>query len=222
MIKIHDIKKIYGYGNLRVEALKGITFNVEEGGFCSIMGQSGSGKSTLLNILGCLDTPTRGRYLLNGMDVKTLSSSKKAWLRNTSIGFVFQSFFLLPGLTCEQNIELPLIYRGDSAKKRKELVAEMLNSMGLYDRRHHMSNQLSGGQCQRVAIGRALVCNPKLLLADEPTGNLDTKTGYEIMDLFTQLNDNKTTIVLITHEEDIATYAKKIYKLTDGLLERIS
>jgi len=222
MIKLCDIKKIYGQGNLRVEALKGITFNVEEGGFCSIMGQSGSGKSTLLNILGCLDTPTRGRYILNGTDVKTLSSSKKAWLRNTSIGFVFQSFFLLPGLTCEQNIELPLIYRGDSVRNRKELVTDMLNSMGLYERRHHMSNQLSGGQCQRAAIGRALVCRPKLLLADEPTGNLDTKTGYEIMDLFTQLNDNKTTIVLITHEEDIATYAKKIYKLTDGLLERIS
>lgn len=222
MIKLCDIKKIYGQGNLRVEALKGITFNVEQGGFCSIMGQSGSGKSTLLNILGCLDTPTRGKYLLNGVDVKSLSSSKKAWLRNTSIGFVFQSFFLLPGLTCEQNIELPLIYRGDSVNKRKELVSDMLNSMGLYDRRSHMSNQLSGGQCQRVAIGRALICRPKLLLADEPTGNLDTKTGYEIMDLFTQLNDLKTTIVLITHEEDIATYAKKIYKLTDGLLERIS
>ena len=222
MIKLSDIKKIYGQGNLKVEALKGISFNVEEGGFCSIMGQSGSGKSTLLNILGCLDTPTEGKYILNGMDVRHLSSTKKAWIRNTSLGFVFQSFFLLPGLTCEQNIELPLIYRGDGVRKRKELVSDMLNSMGLYERRHHMSNQLSGGQCQRVAIGRALICSPKVLLADEPTGNLDSKTGYEIMDLFTQLNNNNTTIVLITHEEDIATYAKKIYKLNDGLLERIS
>ncbi len=222
MIKLLNITKTYGEADTRVDALRGISLNVEDGGFCAIMGQSGSGKSTLLNILGCLDVQSSGKYLLNGMEVKNLSSAKKAWVRNTSIGFVFQSFFLLPGLTCEQNIELPLIYRGDSLKKRQELVESMLNALGLYERRHHMSNQLSGGQCQRVAIGRALICKPKIVLADEPTGNLDTKTGEEIMQLFVDLNKQDTTIVLITHEHEIAEYAKKTYTLKDGLLYQIS
>ncbi len=216
MIEVSNLHKTYGKGATRVHALKNITFKVPKGGFCAIMGPSGSGKSTLMNILGCLDTQTSGKYYLNGIEVKTLSSEKKAGLRLLAIGFIFQSFNLLPRLNAVQNIELPLVYRGLPKIYRRQLANEMIEMMGLNKRAYHTPSELSGGQRQRVAIGRALINNPYLILADEPTGNLDTKTGAEIMEILQGLNKKGVTIVLITHEQSVAQYAHNIYYLTDG------
>ena len=218
MIKVSGLSKVYGMGNMDVWALKNIFLSVKKGGFIAIMGPSGSGKTTLINILGCLDTQSSGEYILNGVAPLTLNGEKKAKLRNTAIGFVFQSFFLLSKLNAYQNIELPLIYRGVSPSKRRKIVTEMLDIMGLADRATHLPSELSGGQMQRVAIGRALINDPYLILADEPTGNLDTRTGREIMRVLALLNERGTTVVLITHEKKIAAYANRVYYLKDGVL----
>jgi putative ABC transport system ATP-binding protein len=216
LIEVHELTKFYGQGATRVLALKSISFLVPRGGFAAIMGPSGSGKSTLMNILGCLDSQTAGRYRLNNIDVKTLSAERKAALRLNAIGFIFQSFNLLPRLNAMQNIELPLVYRGLPRHIRRQKVEEMVELMGLSKRAYHTPAELSGGQRQRVAIGRALINNPYLILADEPTGNLDTRTGIEIMDILTGLNKKGVTIVLITHEQSIAAYANETYFLSDG------
>ncbi len=216
MIEVKDLSKAYGQGVTRVMALKSVSFAVPRGGFSAIMGPSGSGKSTLMNILGCLDTQSAGKYYLNNIDVKSLSSERKAALRLTAIGFIFQSFNLLPRLNAMQNMELPLVYRGLPHHIRKQRVEEMLELMGLTKRACHTPAELSGGQRQRVAIGRALINNPYLILADEPTGNLDTRTGVEIMEILTALNQKGVTIVVITHEKSIADYANETYYLSDG------
>jgi putative ABC transport system ATP-binding protein len=218
LIEVRELCKTYGVGVTRVQALKNISFRIEAGGFCAIMGPSGSGKSTLMNILGCLDTQTSGKYFLNNIDVKTLSAERKSALRLCTIGFIFQSFNLLPRLSAMQNIELPLVYRGVPKHLRKARVEEMLKLMGLVKRAHHLPSELSGGQRQRVAIGRALINNPCLILADEPTGNLDTKTGMEIMEILRDLNRSGVSIVLITHEKNIADYAARTYYLSDGCI----
>ncbi len=212
-----DISKLYKSGIIQVEALKNINFRVVSGEFLSIMGPSGSGKSTLLNLIGCLDKPSGGTYELANHKVEKLSDSKMSEIRNEFIGFVFQNFHLLPKLSAQKNVEIPLIYRGLSAKMRKELSEKSLELVGLKDRMHHLPNQLSGGQQQRVAIARALAGSPALILADEPTGALDSKTGAKIMELFTELNENNNiTIVQVTHEEEIAEYGKRILRLVDG------
>ncbi len=219
MIKAKDIFKIYGKGTNCVHALRGISLDVEKGQFIAIMGPSGSGKSTLMNILGCLDMPSRGEYLLNGINVAGMNMVQTAYIRNRTIGFIFQSFFLLPKLTASENMEVPLLYAGVPVIQRKRMVKDMLERMGLSDRGAHLPNELSGGQRQRVAIGRALINRPPLLLADEPTGNLDTRTGREIMELLSELNRNGTTIVLITHEKEIAGYAGRLLSLRDGIFD---
>lgn len=219
MIEVKELCKTYGTGATRIQALKNVSFSLESGGFCAIMGPSGSGKSTLMNILGCLDTHSSGKYYLNSIDVKSLGAERKASLRLCGIGFVFQSFNLLPRLNAMQNIELPLVYRGIPKAQRRERVEKMLHLMGLAKRAYHTPAELSGGQKQRVAIGRALINNPYLILADEPTGNLDTKTGMEIMDILKELNLSGVTIVLITHEKRIAEYAQTTYYLSDGCLQ---
>jgi putative ABC transport system ATP-binding protein len=183
------------------------------------MGPSGSGKSTLMNILGCLDSPTTGKYILNGHDVSTMPDNDLADIRNKEIGFVFQQFNLLPRLTALENVALPLVYAGIAKKTRLEMAMEVLRKVDLTDRSHHRPNELSGGQCQRVAIARALVNNPSIILADEPTGNLDTKTSYEIMNIFSKIHDDGNTVVLVTHEEDISNYAKRVIRLRDGVIE---
>lgn len=217
IINMKDISKLYKSGIIQVEALKNINFKVVSGEFLSIMGPSGSGKSTLLNLIGCLDKPTGGTYELSNHKVEKLSDSKMSEIRNEFIGFVFQNFHLLPKLSAQKNVEIPLIYRGLSAKMRKELSEKSLELVGLKDRMHHLPNQLSGGQQQRVAIARALAGSPALILADEPTGALDSKTGAKIMELFTELNENNNmTIVQVTHEEEIAEYGKRILRLVDG------
>ncbi len=217
IINMKDISKLYKSGVIQVEALKNINFKVVSGEFLSIMGPSGSGKSTLLNLIGCLDKASGGTYELANHRVEKLSDSKMSELRNEFIGFVFQDFHLLPKLNALQNVEIPLIYRGLSAKMRKELSERSLELVGLKDRMHHLPSQLSGGQQQRVAIARALAGNPALILADEPTGALDSKTGAKIMELFTELNENNNiTIVQVTHEEEIAGYGKRILRLVDG------
>lgn len=214
---MNDISKLYKSGIIQVEALKNINFKVVSGEFLSIMGPSGSGKSTLLNLIGCLDKPSGGTYELANHKVEKLSDSKMSEIRNEFIGFVFQNFHLLPKLSAQKNVEIPLIYRGLSAKMRKELSEKSLELVGLKDRMHHLPNQLSGGQQQRVAIARALAGSPALILADEPTGALDSKTGAKIMELFTELNEsNNITIVQVTHEEEIAEYGKRILRLVDG------
>ena len=214
---MNDISKLYKSGIIQVEALKNINFKVVSGEFLSIMGPSGSGKSTLLNLIGCLDKPSGGTYELASHKVEKLSDSKMSEIRNEFIGFVFQNFHLLPKLSAQKNVEIPLIYRGLSAKMRKELSEKSLELVGLKDRMHHLPNQLSGGQQQRVAIARALAGSPALILADEPTGALDSKTGAKIMELFTELNEsNNITIVQVTHEEEIAEYGKRILRLVDG------
>lgn len=218
MIRISHLTKIYGNEKNQVEALKDIEFHLKEGGFTAIMGPSGSGKSTLMNIIGCLDTQTFGTYKLGGIDIKKLSSSKKAELRNKFIGFIFQSFYLLPRLTAEENIELPLIYRGESRAVRTQKVENALRTVGLSHRARHLPSELSGGQRQRVAIARALINDPKLILADEPTGNLDSATGREIMEVLKELHRQGATILLITHEQKIAQYANEIKLLQDGVL----
>ncbi len=219
MIETSEIAKIYKMGTTVVEALKSISVEISRGEYVAIMGSSGSGKSTLMNIIGCLDTPTSGRYILNENDVSDLTENELAEIRNKEIGFVFQTFNLLPRATALENVALPLIYAGFKRSEREEKALEALDNVGLGDRATHKPNELSGGQRQRVAIARALVNNPSIILADEPTGNLDTKTSYDIMDLFQKLHDKGNTIIMVTHEDDIAHYAHRIIRLRDGLVE---
>jgi putative ABC transport system ATP-binding protein len=220
LIQITDLKKRYQMGSEVVWALDGISLNVERGEYIAIMGPSGSGKSTLMNMLGCLDTPTSGHYLLNGQDVSQYVDDELAEIRNREIGFVFQTFNLLPRVDCLRNAELPLIYAGMSRAERRERAAEALRNVGLGDRMDHRPNELSGGQRQRVATARALVNDPSLILADEPTGNLDTETGHDIMLLFESLYRQGNTLLVVTHEEDIAHHARRILRLRDGKLEQ--
>jgi putative ABC transport system ATP-binding protein len=202
-----------------IDALKDVTISVNKGEYVAFMGPSGSGKSTLMNIVGCLDTPSTGKYILNGQDVSEMSENELAAVRNKEIGFVFQTFNLLPRQSALENVALPLIYAGYSKKERTEIAMKTLKGVGLDNRALHKPNELSGGQRQRVAVARALVNDPSILLADEPTGNLDTKTSYEIMDLFDQLHKKGNTIVMVTHEDDIAQYAHRIIRLRDGVVE---
>ena len=220
MITLERITKTYRMGKVEVPALQGIDLEVGEGEFIAIMGASGSGKSTLMNIIGCLDVPTSGRYLLDGTDVSKLNDDQLAQIRNRKIGFVFQSFNLIPRTTALHNVEMPLIYAGAGAR-RTERARDALGAVGLADRMHHQPSEMSGGQQQRAAIARALVTNPAILLADEPTGNLDTGSSVEIMKLLTRLNDEQgRTVVLITHEQDIARFARRVVELRDGLIVR--
>lgn len=220
LIKLDNIEKIYEIGALKVPALKGVNINVEQNEYVAIMGPSGSGKSTLMNIIGCLDTPTDGDYILNANNVSEMTDDELAEIRNREIGFVFQTFNLLPRANALHNVELPLIYNGTSGANRKKLAQEALEKVGLADRMDHKPNELSGGQRQRVAIARALVNDPSIILADEPTGNLDSRTGEEIMEIFENLHDAGNTIILVTHEEYIAEHSDRIIRLRDGLVER--
>lgn len=206
-------------GKHELQVLKGVSLDIFKNEYVALMGPSGSGKSTLMNILGCLDTPSAGSYVLNGQDVSKMEDNSLATVRNKEIGFVFQQFNLLPRLTALENVALPLVYAGIGKKIRNEKAMHVLELVHLTDRSHHKPNELSGGQCQRVAIARALVNDPSLVLADEPTGNLDTKTSYEIMDIFGQIHSGGNTVVLVTHEEDIANHAKRIIRLRDGVIE---
>ena len=219
IIQLEDIQKSYFMGSQVIPVLKGISLNIHKNEYVALMGPSGSGKSTLMNILGCLDSPTGGRYILNGKDVSKMPDDDLATVRNTEIGFVFQQFNLLPRLTAAENVALPLVYAGVNKKDRMERAMEALKKVGLAERSHHKSNELSGGQIQRVAIARAVVNNPSLLLADEPTGNLDSKTSVEVMEIFAQIQAAGNTVVLVTHEEDIAAYAHRVVRLRDGLVE---
>lgn len=220
LIELSDLVKVYEIGAVAVQALRGINLKVERNEYIAVMGPSGSGKSTLMNILGCLDTPTKGTYRLNGINVSEMSDDELAEIRNKEIGFVFQTFNLLPRADALHNVELPLIYNGTPAAKRRKLAEEALERVGLADRMHHKPNELSGGQRQRVAIARALVNNPSIILADEPTGNLDSRTGEEIMEIFEKLHDAGNTIILVTHEEYIAEHSDRIIRLRDGVIER--
>ncbi|MBS1641797.1 MAG: ABC transporter ATP-binding protein [Bacteroidetes bacterium] len=219
VISLKDIEKAYIMGKQSISVLKGISLDIFKNEYVALMGPSGSGKSTLMNILGCLDSPTGGQYILNEQDVSKMSDDALADVRNNEIGFVFQQFNLLPRLSAAENVALPLIYAGINKKERIERAMEALKKVGLADRSHHKSNELSGGQIQRVAIARAIVNNPSLLLADEPTGNLDTKTSAEVMEIFSKIQEAGNTVVLVTHEEDIAAYAKRVVRLRDGLVE---
>jgi putative ABC transport system ATP-binding protein len=219
IIQTSEISKIYKMGSETVEALKSISITVNKGEYVAFMGPSGSGKSTLMNIIGCLDTPTAGQYILNSHDVSDLSENELAEIRNKEIGFVFQTFNLLPRASSLENVALPLVYAGFSKSEREERAYQVLDSVGLGSRAKHRPNELSGGQRQRVAIARALVNNPSIILADEPTGNLDSKTSYDIMNLFQQLHDEGNTIIMVTHEDDIAHYAHRIIRMRDGLVE---
>lgn len=219
VIQVSDLTKIYRMGHQEVRALNGVSFDVQKNEYIAIMGPSGSGKSTLMNLIGCLDTPTSGTYILNGQDVSELEDSELAEVRNREIGFVFQTFNLLPRTDCLSNVELPLIYSGVKTAERHRRAAETLERVGLGDRIDHKPNELSGGQRQRVAIARALVNNPSILLADEPTGNLDTQTGNEIMMLFEELYRMGNTILVVTHEPEIAEHARRIIRLRDGKIE---
>jgi putative ABC transport system ATP-binding protein len=219
LIEIENVHKIYELGIHRVHALGGVTLHIEEGEYLAIMGASGSGKSTLMNILGCLDTPTSGSYRLKGSQVDQLDDDELAGIRNREIGFVFQTFNLLPRSTAAQNVELPLIYAGKKAAERESRAREALRAVGLQERIHHRPNELSGGQNQRVAIARALVNQPSILLADEPTGNLDSRTSDEIMELLDALHARGHTVIIVTHEEEIAAHARRIVRLRDGTVE---
>lgn len=219
VIDVRDIRKTYVVGNQTVRALDGVSLTICENEYVAIMGPSGSGKSTLMNVLGCLDTPSEGIYELNGVDVSRMSDSELARVRNREIGFVFQSFNLLPRYSALDNVALPLVFAGVPRARRLELARESLVNVGLEQRLHHKPDELSGGQRQRVALARALVTRPSIILADEPTGNLDTKTSVEIMRLFDEIHRSGNTVVLVTHEEDIARYAKRIIRLRDGRLE---
>ena len=219
VIEIRNIIRDFKLGQQTVHVLKGIDLDIKKGEYVAIMGPSGSGKSTLMNLLGCLDTPTSGTYVLNGKDVSQMSEDELAEIRNTEIGFVFQTFNLLPRTTALENVALPMIYAGASKKVRSERASEVLTDVGLEDRMDHKPNQLSGGQRQRVAVGRALVNKPSIILADEPTGNLDSKTSLEIMELFDEIHANGNTVIMVTHEEDVAAHAKRIIRLTDGMID---
>jgi putative ABC transport system ATP-binding protein len=219
IIHLEDLRKSYFMGKQAISVLKGITLGIQKNEYVALMGPSGSGKSTLMNILGCLDSPTAGPYILNGHDVSKMADDALAEVRNKEIGFVFQQFNLLPRLTALENVALPLVYAGMSKKIRTEVAMDVVRKVGLEDRSHHKPNELSGGQCQRVAIARALVNNPSLILADEPTGNLDSKTSVEIMEIFNKIHDGGNTVVLVTHEEDIANYARRVVRLRDGIIE---
>ena len=220
LIQLKDIAKIYMVGGtIEVPALQSATVDIEKNEYVAIMGPSGSGKSTLMNIIGCLDTPTRGTYILNGHDVSTMEDDQLAEVRNKEIGFVFQTFNLLPRYDALDNVQLPLIYAGIPKTERIERAKEVIEQVGLTDRMHHKPNEMSGGQRQRVAVARALVGDPSIILADEPTGNLDSKTSIDIMRLFSVIHRNGNTIVLVTHEEDIARYAHRIIRLRDGIVE---
>lgn len=219
IIHLEDIRKSYFMGKNELEVLKGITLDIQRNEYVALMGPSGSGKSTLMNIVGCLDTASTGKYVLNGHDVSTMKDNDLATIRNKEIGFVFQQFNLLPRLTALENVALPLVYAGMGKKMRNEKAMHVLHMVNLVDRSHHKPNELSGGQCQRVAIARALVNDPSLILADEPTGNLDTRTSYEIMGIFDNIYKNGNTIVLVTHEEDIANHARRVIRLRDGMVE---
>lgn len=219
LIDIKDIKRDFILGNETINVLKGIDLKINKGEYVALMGPSGSGKSTLMNLLGCLDTPTSGTYILNGKDASQMSDNELAEIRNKEIGFVFQTFNLLPRTTALSNVALPMIYAGYSKSERTKRAEEVLNQVGLGERMDHEPNQLSGGQRQRVAVARALVNKPSIILADEPTGNLDSKTSVEIMNLFNEIHANGNTVILVTHEEDIAAYAHRIIRLRDGLIE---
>jgi len=219
VIEIENVTKLYKMGEEIVHALRGVSLNVRRNEYLAVMGPSGSGKSTMMNMLGCLDTPTTGKYHFTGKDVSTMSDDELADIRNREIGFVFQTFNLLPRSTTLANVELPLIYAGYSPSQRREKAVQVLQNVGLGDRMGHKPNELSGGQRQRVAIARALVNNPSIILADEPTGNLDSRTGEEIMQLLEDLYDQGNTIIVVTHEEDIARHARRIVRLRDGLIE---
>lgn len=219
IIHLEDIQKSYFMGNQAIPVLKGINLDIYKNEYVALMGPSGSGKSTLMNILGCLDSPTKGQYVLNDKDVSKLTDNDLAEVRNKNIGFVFQQFNLLPRLTAAENVALPLVYAGIGKKERLQRAKDVLDKVGLGDRSHHKPNELSGGQMQRVAIARALINNPAIILADEPTGNLDSKTSKEVMDIFSKIQEAGNTVVLVTHEEDIAAYAKRVVRLRDGLIE---
>ena len=223
IIKVSELRKTYHVGEMDVHALRGVDLEINEGDFAAIMGASGSGKSTMLNILGCLDKPTHGEYLLDGVNMGKLNKNQLAGLRNNKLGFIFQSYNLLPRTTALENVELPLFYNSKiKARERKERAMHALEQVGLADRMDHMPNQLSGGQQQRVAIARSLVNDPVVILADEATGNLDTRTSYEIMELFQKLNDNGKTIVFVTHEPDIARFMKRNIVFRDGRIQKES
>ncbi len=219
LIKIRDIRRNFPLGTETVYVLKGIDLDIDKGEYVAFMGPSGSGKSTLMNLLGCLDTPTSGTYILNNRDVSSMSDDELADVRNTEIGFVFQTFNLLPRTTALDNVALPMVYAGASKSERHKRAEEVLTDVGLSDRMDHKPNQLSGGQRQRVAVGRALVNKPSIILADEPTGNLDSKTSVEIMALFDDIHAAGNTVILVTHEEDIAAHAHRIIRLRDGVIE---
>lgn len=219
LISVRNLNKTYIMGAETVEALKDVSINIEKNEYVALMGPSGSGKSTLMNLLGCLDSPSRGEYWLNGTEVSTMDDGDLAEVRNKEIGFVFQTFNLLPRLSALENVALPLVYAGMNKEDRLAKARQVLEAVGLGDRVSHKPNELSGGQRQRVAIARALVNNPSIILADEPTGNLDTKTSYEIMELFKRIHQNGNTVILVTHENDIAQHAHRIVRLRDGLVE---
>lgn len=220
VINTTDISKVYQMGSEKIQALKSVSIEIKQGEYVAFMGPSGSGKSTLMNMIGCLDTPSGGTYILNGQDVSDMTENELAEIRNKEIGFVFQTFNLLPRASSLENVALPLIYAGYNKSEREEKALAALTSVGLGDRAHHKPNELSGGQRQRVAIARALVNDPSIILADEPTGNLDTKTSYDIMELFADLHNKGNTIIMVTHEDDIAQYSHRVVRLRDGLIEK--